>query len=102
EALAAMECALETPDSKGDSSENLPRNQEIETKSRQTPPLPPARPPYAGSAAGPLADMVAFGRTWRRQDAGGGGMGPLGGVAGGLSQGGAGGADLQRCARSDD
>ncbi|WP_340691800.1 hypothetical protein [Hyphomonas sp.] len=38
-----------------------------ETKS-----VPVRRAGYAGSAAGPMADMVAHGRTWRRQDAGGG------------------------------
>jgi hypothetical protein len=102
EALAAMESALETPGFAGDSSEGLQENRGIETKSRQTSPLPPARPPYTGSAAGPLADMVAFGGTWRRQDAGRGGMGPLGGAAGGLPPGGAGRAELLGCPRSDD
>jgi hypothetical protein len=46
--------------------------------------------------------VAAFGRTWRGQDAGRGGMGALGGAAGGVTQGGAGCAKLQRCARSDD
>ena len=57
---------------------------------------------YTGAAAGPCANVVAFGRAWRGQDAGGGRMGPLGSVAGGLLPGGAGGADFFGCARSDD
>ena len=102
EALAAMESRLETPGFTGDCAENLPQDQAFETKSDQAPPLPAARPTYSGSAGGPQADMVAFGRTRRRQDAGRRGMGPVGGAAGGLPKGGAGGAELQRCARSDD
>tara|TARA_R110000824_G_scaffold119082_3_gene272975 strand:+ start:620 stop:1228 length:609 start_codon:yes stop_codon:yes gene_type:complete len=38
-----------------------------ETKS-----VPVRRAGYTGSTAGPMADMAVHGRTWRRQDAGGG------------------------------
>ncbi|MEH6490337.1 hypothetical protein [Hyphomonas oceanitis] len=60
-----------------------------------------ARPRYTGSAGGGVADMVVHGRTWRWQDAGGGGMGAHGGAAG-MPPGGAGGAGPVGCARGDD
>ncbi|MFN4024688.1 MAG: helix-turn-helix domain-containing protein [Hyphomonas sp.] len=74
----------------------------LETKSHKAPPLPARVPRYAGAAAGPFADVAAFGRTWRRQDAGGRGMGAMGGAAGRIPPGGAGGADLLGCTRGDD
>ena len=65
-------------------------------------PVSIALPGYASPAAGPSAHMVAFGGTWRGQDAGRGRMGALGGFAGGLSPGGAGGAEPFGGARGDD
>ncbi|MEH6694735.1 MAG: hypothetical protein V7675_06805 [Hyphomonas sp.] len=67
-----------------------------ETKS-----IHPVRPRYAGAAAGRLADMAVHGRTWRGQDAGGGGMGADGGAPG-MPPCGAGGAGAFGCARGDD
>jgi hypothetical protein len=56
---------------------------------------------YTGSAGGGVADLVVHGRTWRWQDAGGGGMGAHGGAPG-MPPGGTGGAGPVGCARGDD
>ncbi len=64
--------------------------------------LPGLRPRYAGAAAGPMAGLVAFGRTWGWEDARRSRMGALCGAAGGLPEAGAGGPDLCRSARGDD
>jgi hypothetical protein len=102
ERLAAMESGLAQVGAAGDQSEGLGRKQQGADGADPAPSLSGACPPYASSAAGPSAHMVAFGGTWRGQDAGRGGMGAVGGAAGGLPEGSAGGAELQRCARSDD
>jgi AraC-like DNA-binding protein len=102
ESLAALEFELAAGDLDGNPPEGWEQPGRLETKSDAAPSVPAGRPAYAASAAGPDADVVAFGRTWRRQDTGGRRMGALGGADGGLWQGGAGGADLLGCARSDD
>lgn len=73
-----------------------------ETKSHSPVSVPARMPGYAGTAAGPSAHVVAFGRTWRGEDARWGRIRSLGRAEGGLSAGGAGGADAGGCARGDD
>jgi AraC-like DNA-binding protein len=102
ESLAALEFELAAGDHDGNPPGGPEEPERRDIKSSAAPSVPAGRPAYAASAAGPDADVVAFGRTWRRQDAGGRRMGALGGADGGLWPGGAGGADLCGCARSDD
>lgn len=92
--LVAMDLALEEAALGGLESSGERGAFAVETKSLEPVSIPARAPGYTGAAAGPEAHMVAFGGPWRGQDAGRGRMGPLGGAAGGLSPGGAGGAEL--------
>lgn len=90
--LVAMDLAL-AGKALGHSEDARPgRADRVETKSHQSAPVPSGAARYTGAAAGPGADVAAFGLTWRGEDAGGGRVGALGGFAGGVSPGGAGGA----------
>lgn len=100
--LVAMDLALEQAALGSSEGWGEGRAFAKETKSVEPVSVPPRATGYTGAAAGPSAHMVAFGGAWRGQDAGRGRMGALGGFAGGLSPGGAGGAEPFGGARGDD
>ena len=101
ERLAGVEPGMARGCAGTDPSADIRRAERPETKAAVVSHVPAGAARYTGSAAGPFADMVVNGRTRRGEDAGGGGICALGGAEGGIPLGGAGGADLSRCARSD-
>lgn len=94
ERMVSVDPGLETKAAAGGAGEAHKTPQQADENHAGRSRVSDVTPGYTGAAAGPEAHMVAFGGAWRGQDAGRGRMGPLGGAAGGLSPGGAGGAEL--------